>query len=968
MLQSAIFKLEFLAMFSSISSTNSSPLTLNPMLNKTQMRNSPLNSPKLFCTPTKIPPFAEICKEATLAEAFCSFTTFSTQHSCSPQGTSEHFYARLLEFCGSQKARLEGQQIHAQIIKSHDVQNSVFLNTKLVSMYGLCGSLFDAHRVFDKMCERTIFTWNSMIASYVSNEKPLEALEMYRKMRNLGVTFDSFTFPYLIKACARVDCLHRGAEIHGLAIKYGYDSVVFVANSLVSMYAKCNDLNGAWKLFEKMNERNNVVSWNSMISAYSRSGHCTEALGLFREMQKAAVATNSYTLVAALQACEDSTFVKLGMEIHAFILKSRGFSDIYVANALIAMYVRFCKMAEAAILFDKFDVKDIVTWNSMLTGCIQNGLYNEALHFFHDLQDSGLQPDQVSLISLLAATGRLGNLLNGKEIHAYAIKNGFSSSVLVGNTLVDMYAKCCYMSYAGRVFDKMPNKDFISWTTVIAGYAQNNSHMEAIELLREVQMEGMNVDAMMLGSILLACRRLKCMAQVKEIHGYILRRGLSDRVLQNTIVDVYGECGNVDYAARMFELIEIKDLVSWTSMISSYVRNGLANEALQVFYSMKETDVGLDSVTLISILSAVASLSILKKGKEIHGFIIRKRFMLEGCLSNALLDMYARCGSLENACKIFTYTEIRSLISWTAMINAYGMHGCGELAIELFRKMEDQRLIPDHITFLALLYACSHSGLVDEGKRILKTMKYKYDLEPWLHHYTCLVDLLGRKNRLEEAYEFVKSMEIEPTAEVWCALLGACRVHSNKKVGEIAAKKLLELDIHNPGNYVLVSNVFAAGSRWKDVEQVRMRMKRHGLKKNPGCSWIEVGNRVHSFLARDKCHPESDRIYQKLAEITEKLKKEGGYVAQTKLVLHNIEEEKKIEVLYGHSERLAIAYGLLSSAEPSPIRITKNLRICGDCHTFCRLVSESYQRKLIVRDASRFHHFEDGACSCGDFW
>ncbi|WCJ21602.1 Tetratricopeptide repeat (TPR)-like superfamily protein [Euphorbia peplus] len=898
-----------------------------------------------------------------------SFPSFTKLPSSSPHLLiHEHDYARILDFCGSRKALLQGQQIHTHIIKSHYVQHSVFLNTKLVSMYGLCGSLLDAETVFDKMSERTIFTWNSIIASYVSNGKPLGALEMYREMRNSGVSFDSYTFSYLLKACATLGLVRFGAEIHGLAIKFGYDSVVFVANALVSMYAKCDDLDRAWRLFNGMDWRDDVVSWNSMISAYSGSGRCIEALGLFREMNKAGVATSSYSLVAALQACEDSTFAKLGMEIHAFILKSRGFSDVYVANALIAMYLRFCKMAEAAVLFDMFDVKDIVTWNSMLTGCIQNGLYDEALHFFRDLQESGLQPDQISLLSILAATGRLGNLLNGKEIHAYAIKNGFSSSVELGNTLVDLYAKCCNIIYAGRVFNKIPNKDFISWTTVIAGYAQNDSHMEAIELLRKVQMEGMTVDAVMMGSILLLCKRLKCVAQVKEIHGYSIRRGLSDRVLRNTIVGVYGECGNVNYAARLFESIEVKDLVSWTSMISLYVHNGQANEAIEVFYSMKETDVGFDSVTLISILSAVASLSILKKGKEIHGYILRNSFLLEGSLSNALLDMYAHCGSLESASKIFTCTEIRSLISWTAMINAYGMHGLGELAIELFGKLEDQGLIPDHITFLALLYACSHSGLVDEGKRILKTMKHKYHLEPWLEHYTCLVDLLGRKNRIEEAYEYVKSMEIEPPAEVWCALLGACQVHSNKKIGEIAAKKLLELDINNnPGNYVLISNVFASGSRWKDVERVRLRMKGCGLKKNPGCSWIEVGNKVHSFVARDKCHPESHRIYRKLAEITERLEK-GGYVAETKFVLHNIEEEKKMEVLYGHSERLAIAYGLMGTCEGSPIRITKNLRICGDCHTFCRLVSELYHRKLIVRDATRFHHFEHGACSCGDFW
>lgn len=941
---------------------SSSALRQQPMLNKTQIRNPSLKILE-FSSSLK-----EICKQGNLKEAFHSFTAFFTDHSNPILVNPDEAYSPILELCATKKALSQGQQIHAHVIKFNVEWDSVFLNTKLVFMYGRCGSIFEAQKLFDKMFERTIFTWNAMMGAYVSNGEPLGALEMYKEMRILGVPLDSCTFPCVLKACGAVEDLHCGAEIHGLVIKCGYDSIVFVANSLVAMYAKCNDLNRARKLFDRMNGRNDVVSWNSIISAYSVNGQCIEALGLFREMQKFGVAPNTYTFVAALPACEDSSFRKLGMEIHAAILKSCQFLDVYVANALVAMYVRFGKMNEALGIFDKLDKKDNVTWNTMLTGFIQNSLCNEALQFFYDLQDSGRKPDQVSIISILAASGRLGYLMNGKEIHAYAIKGGFDSDLQVGNTLIDMYAKCCCMSYAAHAFDKMLDKDFISWTTVIAGYAQNNCHIEAIKLLRQMQMEAVDVDAMMIGSILLACSGLKCLSQVKEVHGYIMRRGLSDLMLQNTIVGVYGECGNINYAARIFESIEYKNVVSWTSIISSYIHNGLANEALEGFHLMQENGVEPDSVTLVSILSAAASLSTLKKGKEIHGFIVRKDFLLEGSLANSLADMYARCGSLGNAYKVFVRTRCKSLVLWTTMINAYGMHGCGKAAVELFIRMEEQKLIPDHITFLVLLYACSHSGLIDEGKRFLEIMKCEYQLEPWPEHYACLVDLLSRANRLEEAYQFVSSMSIQPTPEVWCALLGACQVHSNKDLSEIAAQKLLESEPDSPGNYVLISNVFAASGRWKDVEEVRMRMKGSGFKKNPGCSWIEVGNKVHMFLARDKSHPDSYKIYQKLTQITEKLKREGGYVAQTKFVLHNAGEEEKVQMLYGHSERLAIAYGLLATPEGTPIRITKNLRVCSDCHTFCRLVSKFFKRLLVVRDASRFHHFEGGVCSCGDFW
>ncbi|CAN0898491.1 Pentatricopeptide repeat-containing protein At3g63370, chloroplastic [Linum grandiflorum] len=909
-----------------------------------------------------------LCKQGSLKEAFSSFTALLTHHRSSLLANPDEVFAPLLELCATRKASSQGRQIHAHVLKSGvTTSDPAFLGTKLVFMYGKCGYACDSHQVFDEMPERTVFTWNAIMGACVSNGQPLEALRLYKEMRVFGSCPDSCTFPCALKACGAVGNLRYGVEVHGLAIKCGCASVPFVANAVVAMYAKCKDLDSARKLFDRVNGRDDDVLWNSMISAYSENLQYSEALEILREMRVVGVSPSTYTFVAALQACQDSSS-KLGKEIHAATLRSNHFPDVYVANALIAMYVRQGMMVEAARVFSKVDGKDNITWNSLLNGFIQNGLFAEALKFFHDLLDSGIKPDEVSLTSIIGACGRFGYLLNGKETHAYAIRMGFSSHLHVGNTIIDLYNKCSYVSYMGRAFKMMPDKDIISWTTIVAGYAQNSSHLEALELTRQAQVEGMCADAMMIGSILLACSGLKCFSKVKEVHGYMIRHSLTDHELRNTLIDVYGACGQLDYATRVFELLDDKDVISWTSMMSSCVSNGHTDKALEVFRLMRETGVQPDSITLVSLLSAVANLSCLNKGKEIHGFITRKTFLLEDSMANSLVDMYARCGSLENACKVFSCIRNKSLVTWTTMINAYGMHGKGKEAVELFSRMEDQKLIPDHITFLTLLYACSHSGLIDEGKRFLELMKYKYQLEPWQEHYACLVDLLGRANRLEEAFQFVTGMEIEPEPEVWCALLAACQVHSNKELGEKVAQKLLESNTENPGNYVLVSNLFAAESRWKDVRAVRMRMKAGGLKKSPGCSWMEVGNKIHTFIARDKSHPDSRKIYEKLAHITEKLESEGGYVAQTNLVLHNVGEQEKVQILHGHSERLAIAYGLLSTAEGTPIRITKNLRICDDCHAFCRLVSKFFDHILVIRDASRFHHFQDGVCSCADFW
>lgn len=910
----------------------------------------------------------ENCKQGSLRDAFQSMSLLLADHHPSIQFCLEEAYSLVLDLCAAKTSVSQGQQIHARMIKSCDMCDYVFLNTKLVHMYGKCGSVLNAKKVFDGMSDRTIFTWNAMIGAYVSDGEHVKALELYKEMRVLGVSLDAHTFPCVLKSCGALSKPRLGAEIHGMAIKCGYGGLVFVSNALISMYAKCNDLDGARLLFDSMHEKEDIVSWNSIILAHAAEGRFLDALALFRRMQEVDVARNTYTLVAALQACENPAFVKQGMEMHAVILKSNYYADVYVANALIAMYAKCGKMEEAERIFINMKSKDHISWNTLLSGFVQNDLHGDALKYFKDMWTAGQKPDQVSLLNMIAASGRLGNLLNGKEVHAYAIRNGMDSEMQIGNTLIDMYAKCCCVKYMGRAFQNMREKDLISWTTIIAGYAQNECHLDALNMFRMVQTERINIDVMMIGSILMACSGLKSKNLIKEIHAYIIKRDLADSMLQNAIVNIYGEIGHIGYAKRVFESIESKDIVSWTSMISCFVQNELAVEALELFYSLKETKLQPDSVALLSTISAAANLSALKKGKEIHGFLIRKGFVLEGPIASSLVDMYARCGTLENSKKIFNCVKKRDKILWTSMINANGMHGCGNVAIGLFKKMTDENIIPDHITFLALLYACSHSGLIAEGKRFFAIMKHEYQLEPWPEHYSCLVDLLGRSNCLEEAYHTARSMPMKPTPEVWCALLGACRTHSNKELGELAAKKLLQLDTENSGNYILISNIFAADRRWNNVEEVRMRMKGNGLKKKPGCSWIEVGNKIHTFIARDRSHPHSSDIYLKLAQLTKELEDKGGYRPQTKFVLHNVGEEEKIQMLHGHSERLALGYGLIVTPEGTSLRITKNLRICDDCHTFFKLASEVSKRLLIVRDANRFHHFERGVCSCGDFW
>jgi pentatricopeptide repeat protein len=486
-------------------------------------------------------------------------------------------------------------------------------------------------------------------------------------------------------------------------------------------------------------------------------------------------------------------------------------------------------------------------------------------------------------------------------------------------------------------------------------------------MFREVQKQGIKVDPMMIGSILETCSHLKSLSLLKQVHSYAIRNGLLDLILKNRLIDIYGDCREVHHSLNIFQTVEKKDIVTWTSMINCYSNNGLLNEAVSLFTEMQKANIVPDSVALVSILVAIAGLSSLIKGKQVHGFLVRRNFPIEGPVVSSLVDMYSGCGSMNYATKVFYGAKYKDIVLWTAMINAAGMHGNGKLAIDIFERMLQTGLTPDHVSFLALLHACSHSKLVYKGKYYLDMMMSKFRLKPWQEHYACVVDILGRSGRTEEACMFIESMPMKPTSVVWCALLGACRVHKNHDLAVVASNKLLELEPDNPGNYILVSNVFAELGKWNNAKEVRARMDELGLRKDPACSWIEIGNNVHTFTARDHSHRDSEAIHLKLAEITEKLRKEG-YTEDTSFVLHDVSEEEKIDMLHKHSERLAIAFGLISTRSGMPLRIAKNLRVCGDCHEFTKLVSKLFEREIVVRDANRFHHFSGGSCSCGDFW
>eukprot|EP01018_Ginkgo_biloba_P039769 Gb_41015 [translate_table: standard] len=555
-----------------------------------------------------------------------------------------------------------------------------------------------------------------------------------------------------------------------------------------------------------------------------------------------------------------------------------------------------------------------------------------------------------------------------KQVHARLLRNGIEQNVFLGTQLVTKYAICGSMEYARLVFDKIYEQDVVLWNAMIRGYAKYGLGEEGLRLYYQMQRSGIQPDKFTYPCILKACAKVSALQEGREIHDHIVRAGCdSDVYVGNSLIQMYAECGRLDDARQVFDKMPARDLVSWTKMIAGYAQKGHAKEALILFHEMQLADITPDPVTVVIVLPVCAHLGALQQGKWIHDYIIRSGFESDVFVGTALMDMYAKCGNVEIARNVFDKMSKRDVVSWNAMIGGYGIHGYGEAALALFSQMQQTHVMPDHVTFIGVLSACSHAGLVDEGWRYFDCMTHDYSITPAVEHYACMVDLLGRAGHLDEAQGFIRKMPLEPDAGVWGALLGACRIHCNIELGECVAEYLFDLEPEHSGYYVLLSNIYAAAGRWDDMEKVRTIMKDRGVKKTPGRSLIEINNEVHAFLVGDKSHPQSEKIYAMLDTLAWQME-EAGYVPDTNFVLHDVEEEVKEHMLGSHSEKLAIAFGLIKTSPGLPIRIMKNLRVCGDCHSASKFISKIVRREIIVRDANRFHHFKDGFCSCGDYW
>ncbi|KAJ6913344.1 hypothetical protein NC651_015764 [Populus alba x Populus x berolinensis] len=599
--------------------------------------------------------------------------------------------------------------------------------------------------------------------------------------------------------------------------------------------------------------------------------------------------------------------------IHAALLRLGLDEDSYLLNKVLRFSFNFGNKNYSHRIFHQTKEPNIFLFNTMIHGLVLNDSFQESIEIYHSMRKEGLSPDSFTFPFLLKACARLLDSKLGIKLHGLV------------------------------VFDDIPEKNVAAWTAIISGYTGVGKCREAIDMFRRLLDMGLRPDSFSLVRVLAACTRIGDLRSGEWIDDYITKIGMVRNVFVATsLVDFYVKCGNMERACSVFDGMLEKDIVSWSSMIQGYASNGLPKEALDLFFKMLNEGVRPDCYAMVGVLCACARLGALELGNWASNLMDRNEFLGNPVLGTALIDMYAKCGRMDRAWEVFRGMRKKDIVVWNAAISGLAMSGHVKVAFGLFGQMEKSGIEPDGNTFVGLLCACTHAGLVDEGRQYFNSMERVFTLTPEIEHYGCMVDLLGRAGFLDEAHQLVKSMPMEANAIVWGALLGGCRLHRDTQLVEGVLKQLIALE---PSN--------------SDAAKIRSIMSERGIKKVPGYSWIEVDGVVHEFLVGDTSHPLSEKIYAKLGELVKGLKAEG-YVPTTDYVLFDIEEEEKEHFIGCHSEKLAIAFGLISTAPNDKIRVVKNLRVCGDCHEAIKHISRFTGREIIVRDNNRFHCFNDG--------
>ncbi|XP_060196306.1 pentatricopeptide repeat-containing protein At3g02330, mitochondrial [Lycium barbarum] len=804
--------------------------------------------------------------------------------------TFSHIYQECAKHCIQEP----GKQAHARMIIS-GFQPTVFVTNCLIQMYIKCSNLGYADKVFDKMPvrdtvswnamifgysmvndmekgqlmfdlmpERDAISWNSLISGYMQNGNYWKSIRVFLEMGRDGIGFDRTTFAVILKACSGIEDFRLGVQVHGLVVKLGLATDVVTGSAMVDMYSKCKRLDESLCFFNEMPEKN-WVSWSALIAGSVQNNDFANGLHLFKNMQKEGVGVSQSTYASVFRSCAGLSDLKLGSQLHGHALKTDFGSDVIVATATLDMYAKCNSLSDAKKVFSLLPNHILQSYNALIVGFARGDQGYEAVLLFRLLLRSYLGFDEISLSGAFSACAVFKGHLEGIQLHGVACKTPFLSNVCVANAIMDMYGKCEAPCEARRLFDEMEIRDAVSWNAIIAAHEQNGHEDETLILFFRMLKSRMEPDEFTYGSVLKACAARQDLNIGMVIHNRIIKSGMGlECFIGSAVIDMYCKCEKVEEAEKLHERMEEQTIISWNAIISGFSLREQSEEAQKFFSKLLEEGMKPDNFTFATVLDTCANLATVGLGKQIHAQIIKQELQSDVFITSTLVDMYSKCGNMQDSRLMFEKAPKKDFVTWNALVCGYAQHGLGEEALQIFEKMQLQNVRPNHATFLAVLRACAHIGLVEKGLQHFNSMSNNYGLDPQLEHYSCMVDILGRAGQICEALKLIQDMPFEADDVIWRTLLSMCKMHGNVEVAEKAAKCLLQLDPEDSSSHILLSNIYADAGMWKEVAEMRKVMRYGGLKKEPGCSWIEIKSVLHMFLVGDKAHPRCNEIYENL--------------------------------------------------------------------------------------------------------
>ncbi|KAH7302192.1 hypothetical protein KP509_23G060300 [Ceratopteris richardii] len=842
-----------------------------------------------------------------------------------------------------------------------------YIGSQLITILSEYGNVLEATRLFYRLHDPDAFAWGAFISGYTSNGQENLAINLYYQMIQTNVEPNSHIFRVVLKACANALALLDGWEIHSHIIFSDRDSNIFVCSALLDMYMKCHRLEDARGVFEDMPEHDSVT-WSTLLAGYASQDLGHEVLDLFCQMKKGGISPTPVTFISVLKACSSISSLEEGQITHSSLIEHGYEDNIYLGNSLIDMYSKCGLFEHAQIVFNRLHVRDVGSWNAMIGSCALHGRLDEGIYLFEKMQDEGVKPMIITYVNVLKAIADGAALDVGRTVHSSAIMDGIESDVFVGSMLVHVYVHCGSLEEAYAIFNNIPSPNAVTWGTIICGYAEHGLGTEALLLSKKMQENGVEIDQGLLVAVLKASESSSCLTQGQSFHALAVEWDMQhDELVGNALISMYATCGNLDDAINLFNKRPHRSTMAWNALISGLASQSPdyvhGREALTAFWQMIQV-VQPNEITYMSILKVCSNLCALNQGNMIHAHLIEGGLRWELKVGNALIAMYLKCGNLEYASCVANTLPSWDIVTFNTVIEGFGRSGLVKQALHLFDEMLRNNIEPNDSTFISILSACSHDGLVEKGHEFFELMKL-HGIGPKIDHYDLMVDLIGRAGYLNEAEDFLETMPLTTDFVGWMAMLTHCNRLVNVDIGRRSFSVLVKMDPSNASSYVLMSNLYADAGMLEDAEKLdNIRKSTNGAIKKPGKAFIEIGNKVHEFSVGCRGQDLSGPVYAKLQELRSQLK-QNGYKPHINMAQGRSSKEEE-SMLWEHCEKIAIAFGLINTAEGSTLRVSKNLRVCSDCHDATKAISKVEKREIFIVDTYRVHHFVGGQCSCQD--